>query len=232
MKDINDIDEIKFVTRKFSDLFYSYLKRSMYFRDFRKSAYKIHSSVNQLYGGLNYGYHLDCAVDFLINELKDCSDYSLNEISKRLNVKNDPKVCPSKLALICAMFHHDIIEDARMTYNDVVEHFKQFEFLNGNDIYGKNEKCQAVIAADLVYALTDLKGKTREEREGDEYWKLIRETPGASLLKCCDIMANSEYSKMNGSRMFKKYKKEIETLFDKVNVNELTEYGINELKSR
>lgn len=238
---------MEFVERRFSVEFNMIVNNSKLFKEFntyRESAKNIHKSVNQKYSKVfDYVYHLDCAVDHLIDSIiheKGCDPLDFKEfyniitkglpddgIRKRLNIK-DGEDCPTFNALICAMYHHDVIEDARMTYNDVVDLFKSFDFVDGDK--NKNKK-QAVLAADLVYALTELKGKTRAERHAEPYWILIRETKGASLLKCCDIMANFEFSRDNNSTMYPKYKKETKTLFEKVNVNELSEYDINKLKS-
>jgi hypothetical protein len=63
-------------------------------------------------------------------------------------------------------------------------------------------------AADIIYALTNEKGKNRKERANDKYYEGIRNTPGAVFVKLCDRIANVQYSKMTGSRMFEMYKKE------------------------
>jgi (p)ppGpp synthase/HD superfamily hydrolase len=63
-------------------------------------------------------------------------------------------------------------------------------------------------AADIVYAVTNDKGKNRKERAGERYYLGIRNTPGAVFVKLCDRIANVQYSKMTKSRMFEMYKKE------------------------
>ena len=84
---------------------------------------------------------------------------------------------------------HDTIEDTRTSYNDVKQALGQ-------------------IAADIIYALTNEKGKNRAERANDKYYEGIRMTPFAVFVKLCDRIANVQYSKMTGSSMFEKYKKE------------------------
>jgi (p)ppGpp synthase/HD superfamily hydrolase len=84
---------------------------------------------------------------------------------------------------------HDTIEDTRVSYNDVKENL--------------NES-----VADIVYAVSNEKGKSRKERANDKYYEGIRNTPGAVFVKLCDRIANVQYSKMTGSRMFEMYKKE------------------------
>jgi (p)ppGpp synthase/HD superfamily hydrolase len=63
-------------------------------------------------------------------------------------------------------------------------------------------------AADIIYAVTNEKGKNRSERANDKYYEGIRNTPGAVFVKLCDRIANVQYSKMTKSRMFEMYKKE------------------------
>ena len=88
-----------------------------------------------------------------------------------------------------AVFGHDLIEDTRVSYNDV-----------------KNQLGEEV--ADIIYAVTNDKGNNRKERAGDRYYEGIRNTPGAVFVKLCDRIANVQYGKMTKSRMFEMYKKE------------------------
>ena len=91
--------------------------------------------------------------------------------------------------IIAACWLHDVIEDTRQTYNNVF------------DVAGKE-------VADIVYALTNEKGKTRKERANDKYYEGIRNTPWAVFVKLCDRIANVQYSKDTESRMFEMYRKE------------------------
>jgi (p)ppGpp synthase/HD superfamily hydrolase len=92
-------------------------------------------------------------------------------------------------ACLTACWGHDLIEDCRVSYNDVVSNL-------------------GLEAADIVYALTNEKGKSRNDRANDRYYEGIRNTPGAVFVKLCDRIANVQYSSMTGSRMFEMYKKE------------------------
>ena len=92
-------------------------------------------------------------------------------------------------ACMLATWGHDLIEDTRVSYNDVKNHLGQE-------------------AADIIYAVTNEKGKTRSERANSKYYEGIRNTPGAVFVKLCDRIANVQYSKMTKSRMFEMYKKE------------------------
>jgi (p)ppGpp synthase/HD superfamily hydrolase len=91
--------------------------------------------------------------------------------------------------VIAACWLHDTIEDCRLTYNDV-----------------KNRTNEKV--ADIVYALTNEKGKNRAERGNENYYKGIRETSNAVFVKLCDRLANVNYSAYSGSRMLEMYAKE------------------------
>ncbi len=92
-------------------------------------------------------------------------------------------------SVLLAAYGHDLIEDTRVSYNDV------------KDILGQE-------AADIIYAVTNEKGKNRKERANEKYYEGIRNTRGAVFVKLCDRIANVQYSKMTGSRMFDMYKKE------------------------
>jgi (p)ppGpp synthase/HD superfamily hydrolase len=94
-----------------------------------------------------------------------------------------------RTACLRSAWGHDLIEDCRVSYNDV-----------------KNQLGQE--AADIVYAVSNEKGKNRVERANDKYYEGIRNTPGAVFVKLCDRIANVQYSKMTKSRMFEMYKKE------------------------
>ena len=90
---------------------------------------------------------------------------------------------------IDALFLHDTIEDTRKTYNDI-----KSEFGAG--------------VADIVFACSNEKGRTRKERANLKYYQGIIGTPGAIFVKLCDRLANVKYSKETGSEQFEMYKKE------------------------
>jgi (p)ppGpp synthase/HD superfamily hydrolase len=97
--------------------------------------------------------------------------------------------CHFRNAIRIAAFGHDLIEDTRVSYNDV-------------------KAVLGIVAADIIYAVSNEKGKTRAERANDKYYEGIRNTPGAVFVKMADRIANVQYSKMSGSRMFRMYQKE------------------------
>lgn len=135
--------------------------------EIRLTAWTLHEKVGQTYDGtLPYGHHLsmvaDAAMEFGHEVVADESDI---------------------IPVIFAAFFHDSIEDARLTYNNVIAVALRFM-----------SRVQAVTAAEIVYALTNDKGRTRQERAGERYYAGIRETPYAPFVKLCDRLANMTYS--------------------------------------
>ena len=88
-----------------------------------------------------------------------------------------------------ACWGHDLIEDCRVSYNDCM---------------GK----LGYSVADIIYAVSNEKGKNRKERANAKYYEGIRNTEGATFVKLCDRIANVQYSKLTKSKMFEMYKKE------------------------
>ena len=133
----------------------------------RDRAHLLHESVNQQYDKKHpYGFHLDMVADSVF--------------------KYGHLICQSEhdvLPLFFGAFYHDSIEDARMSYNDVTKAARLFM-----------DDEQAYMAAEMVYALTNDKGRTRAERAGERYYQGIRETPYAPFLKLADRLANTTYS--------------------------------------
>ena len=85
---------------------------------------------------------------------------------------------------------HDTIEDCRVTLNDLKKEV-------GSEV------------AEIVYAVTNEKGRNRAERANSKYYKGIRKTEFATFVKLADRLANVQYSRTQGKEgMFEKYKKE------------------------
>ena len=156
-----------------------------------------HKNTNHYYDTyLPYEFHLRMVVDvyqdfkYLLSDDKeyytggDITDFDTEEVSER-------KAC------YLAAWGHDLIEDTRVSYNDVKDHL-------------------GYEAADIIYAVTNEKGKNREQRANDKYYEGIRNTKGAVFVKLCDRIANVQYSKMTKSRMFEMYKKENENFMDQL----------------
>lgn len=133
----------------------------------RRSAHQTHANVNQTYGGnLPYGVHLDMVADAVL-----CyADY--------LPVKD-----MDALPVYFGAYFHDSMEDARLTYHDVLR--------EAQDLM---EDGQAHLAAEIVYALTNEKGRNRMERADDRYYAGIRHTPYAPFVKLADRLANMRFS--------------------------------------
>ena len=114
----------------------------------KDSAHNLHANVNQHYDGtLPYGFHLDMVADSIY--------------------KYGDEVCADAgdvLPLFFGAYYHDSIEDARLTYNDVIAEALRFM-----------DKRQALVAAEIVYALTNDKGRTRAQRAG---------APGRCAARC------------------------------------------------
>ena len=131
------------------------------------AARDLHDSVNQKYNAtLPYGYHLDMVARY-------AADYGHEVLADAADL----------LPLLFGAYFHDSIEDARLSYNDVTRRAAAFM----ND-------AQAYMAAEIVYALTNDKGRTRSERAGERYYAGIRATPYAPFVKLCDRAANTAFS--------------------------------------
>ncbi len=126
---------------------------------------------------------------------------------------NDGSLSLSFGDIINSCYGHDLIEDTRCSYNEVKEE------------YGER-------VADIIYALTNEKGRNRAERGNDKYYEGIRNTPGATFVKLCDRIANVQYSKMTKSRMFDMYSKENDKFIERIGNQypEMNEYLINLFK--
>lgn len=154
----------------------------------RERAASIHSDVNQKYDKVHpYSFHL-CAV-------ADC----VMEHMEAGMPEND--VVP----VIFGAYFHDSIEDARLSYNDVRR--IALEYM---------DERQALVAAEIVYALTNDKGRTRAERAGEKYYSGIRTTPYAPFVKMADRYANLSYSVRNGQRMADVYRDEMPHFLESV----------------
>ncbi|WP_293709455.1 HD domain-containing protein [uncultured Parabacteroides sp.] len=144
-----------------------------------KAAFRIHEDVNQKYNHvLPYGFHLKMTASYV-------SRYGYLTADSEADV----------LILYAAAYLHDTIEDARMTYNDVVKfirNFREGDLALPEDLLRQVEEQ----VPDIVYALTNEKGRNRKERADERYYKGIRETKFASFIKMCDRLANIQYTVM------------------------------------
>ena len=151
--------------------------------EIREAAAKVHSDVNQFYDmDKPYVFHLDQVYENVL--------------------KYGDVVCSSTSdvpVLVFGAYFHDAIEDARLTYNDIIKEAKYLGI--------QPDSCTH--CAEVVYALTNEKGRSRAERENDKYFDGLRQVRLAPFLKCCDRLANYKYASSVHSSLEKKYTQEM-----------------------
>lgn len=103
--------------------------------------------------------------------------------------------------VVMACMGHDLIEDARVTYNDIITML--------SDTPGKGSR-----VADIIYCCTEDKGRNRAERHSQRFYDQLYANKLATFVKLCDIIANIKYSLLTNSTMFNKYKKEHSKVVD------------------
>ena len=176
----------------------------------KEQVYHQHDVVcNQKYGdSLLYSVHLkfvEAQGENFIHLIPNSYVYDIkNKYSEIVNYKNIIRL---------ALTTHDIIEDGRFSYNDV----KTLASNLGNTVAGE-------LVADIVYAVTDEKGKNRAERKNEKYYKELRENKLAVFVKLADLSANILFSKLTGSSMYERYKKEFPKFKEKVFIEEYKEF--------
>ena len=127
-----------------------------------------------------------------VNQLYDGLPYSVHLIEVIKFVNKYIHLIPEsyRYIVILAAWGHDLIEDTGLTFNDVKKEL-------GEDV------------AELIFILSNEKGKNRSERANDKYYEGIRNNPLANFIKICDRLANMNYSYIYGGTMINKYKKEL-----------------------
>ncbi|MBQ8769605.1 MAG: hypothetical protein IJZ60_00385 [Bacteroides sp.] len=163
--------------------------------EIRNDAHALHASVNHAYDRIRpYGFHLDMVVNWIRKYIGEVCE-------------NEQDVLP----IYFAAFYHDSIEDARLTYNDVMKTARLVM-----------DEEQALLATEIVYALTNEKGRNRAERANEKYYEGIRETPYAPFVKLADRLANTSYAFSKGTadslRMSKVYREELPGFLDALKV--------------
>ena len=161
----------------------------------RNDAHALHASVNHAYDRIRpYGFHLDMVVNWIRKYIGEVCE-------------NEQDVLP----IYFAAFYHDSIEDARLTYNDVM---KTARLLMDEE--------QALLATEIVYALTNEKGRNRAERANEKYYEGIRAVPYAPFVKLADRLANTSYAFSKGTadslRMSKVYREELPSFLEALKV--------------
>lgn len=108
----------------------------------------------------------------------------MNAIKFLHNIADDDKE-----NVIVACYLHDILEDAiGVSFNDL------------NDEFGE-------VISEMVYSVTNELGHNRKEKSEKTLPKTAKNRLSV-FIKLCDKIANTEYSKMTKSRMYKQYAKE------------------------
>lgn len=149
-----------------------------------------HRNTNHKYATyLPYEFHLNMAAN-VFEDFKHLLDNKVDYFTGEREIERGGDVTVTlQDACGIAVWGHDLIEDTRVSYNDVKSQLGQE-------------------AANIIYAVTNEKGKTRKERANTKYYEGIRNTPGAVFVKLCDRIANVQYGSMTKSRMVKMYGKE------------------------
>lgn len=132
-----------------------------------------HAAIGQLYDGQPYTVHLAAVVDW-VNAFKE-------------------ELSPGDYALAAAgAWVHDLIEDCRVTYGDVMKAVHSAE------------------VAEIAFVLATPKGRNRAERHCDAYYREIARNKVATFVKICDRLANAAHSLAQGadSRMLALYREE------------------------
>lgn len=137
-------------------------------------AIRRHAEVNHRYDAIHtYAFHLtmvnDIANMFIHLILEEC----------RADVKGGCWV-------------HDIIEDARETFNNV-------------------KRATNEVIAEYAYRCTNEKGRTRKDRANKKYYEGIKTYKYCTFIKLCDRIANVTFAVNNKSSMLDMYKKEYES---------------------
>lgn len=162
-----------------------------------ENIYKLHDiTCNQQYGDkLPYSFHLKAVVAQVRKY------YGIFWVQSKLSL---PEKSDIFTILMIAGAGHDLIEDARQTYNDVIS------------LCTGISKNNSEIIADIIYCCTEEKGKNRTERHSDKFFLELSQNRLAVFVKLCDIMANALYSKLTDSTMFYKYRSEFSYLKEKL----------------
>jgi (p)ppGpp synthase/HD superfamily hydrolase len=167
---------------------------------------ELHDGVNHMYGNakdLPYIYHL--------LETEECLDMLTYLFPDQFDLEGlrEKDSLSKHVILRAAGFLHDTIEDTRVSYNelrDLVQSNLSLLFRGQLDTIECHVNATKVV--EIVFACTDVRGRTRDERHGGDYWSLLLSNEDNVLVKLADRFANSKYSLTSKSSMFKKYTEE------------------------
>jgi (p)ppGpp synthase/HD superfamily hydrolase len=165
----------------------------------RDLANKAHADTNQMYAGIYpYALHLN----WVSNTARRFNEY-LDETELQ--------------EAYCTAALHDSIEDARLTYHDVLNLLLKAGIVGG--------KTRENIANNVLALTVDIRGRNRKERQNDAYYEDINKTRVRRYAKICDRIANMQYGSIFGGSMLDKYRKELygeDGFLEKLNVAEFS----------
>lgn len=163
---------------------------------FTEWAHHIHDVfANQKYGGLPYSFHLKSVGTHAEAVMLKANDFMYNN---QAQFGGQYLTASEMDAIRCGASGHDLIEDARQTYNDIIKSAKK---------YGKTPE-QAIFIAETIFGCTDSTGRTRSERHDDASRERLLQNRSSAIVKIADIAANVSFGLTTGSDMPKKMKKE------------------------
>lgn len=176
-------------------------------KHFKHWAVEQHEKTNHLYDDkLPYSFHLQLVVD-VATQFKSI----WNEVFEPAGISKGAPV--SYMVMYNSCWGHDLLEDTRVSYNDIIKELKKKGYDNWESKH----------ITEIIFALTNNKGRNRTERANEAYYEGIRNTPGAVFVKLCDRIANVKYSEMVKSSMYKKYKDEYEHFVVSLGLGDLNE---------
>lgn len=172
------------------------------FEDFKNFCDNRHNIyVNQFYDeGITYSFHT--------NVVLLQGEKFLHLITDNIN----------KFIVKCGLKGHDLIEDARLSYNDIKESLKKILIKNGIlEFYHKDEVEKICVdIAEIVFLCTDYTGRNRKERKPNKLYEDLSKNKLATFVKICDIIGNIKYGLLTNSDKFAMYKKEWHTKVRKI----------------
>ena len=172
------------------------------FEDFKNFCDNRHNIyVNQFYDeGITYSFHT--------NVVLLQGEKFLHLITDNIN----------KFIVKCGLKGHDLIEDARLSYNDIKESLKKILIKNGIlEFYHKDEVEKICVdIAEIVFQCSDFRGMSREERKPIQYYNELSQNKLAIFVKISDIIGNVKYGLLTNSSKLENYKKEWHTKVRKI----------------
>lgn len=172
----------------------------------RHTADAIHSTHGSFYGSEPYMTHLD-----MVAKIADGHAGGYDSIDQHMD----------QYIMLAAAYMHDVLEETNLNYSNLFDIL--IELLGGDRI-------KALQTTEIVYALTEPKGRSRKERHCKEYYDGIRAVRHASYIKWCDILANVKYSRDNGNmKKVKMYADEIGMVMDSIDMSEVSSAMLEEM---